>query len=71
MSLVPDQCLFDSAVPFDHIYQIVNDTVLQSHDHVKVTQTDIRIDQADFAARFCKTCSNVCGCSGLTYTAFS
>ena len=71
MSLITNQCLLDAAVTFYHIHQIIYDTVLQSHDNIEIAQSDIRIDEADFTARLGKTCSDICRCSGLTYTAFS
>ena len=37
MSLVPDQCLLDPAISLHYIYQIVYDTVLQTHNHIQVT----------------------------------
>ena len=36
--------LLHPAVSLDHIYQIIYDPVLQSHDHIQIPKPDVRID---------------------------
>ena len=71
MALVPDERLLHPAVSLHHIYQVVNDAVLQSHHHIQIPKAYIRINQTDLLAQFCQTRSHICGCGGLTHTAFT
>ena len=70
MALVLDHGLFCAAFSLRHIHQIIDDPVFQPHDHIQVPKTDIRIDQQHLLSQFCKTCSYVCACCGLSNTAF-
>ena len=51
MTLVLDQCLFEPACSLDYIYKIIDNTILQSHDDIQITKSDIRIDQKDVYKR--------------------
>ena len=70
VSLVLDQSLFNSALSFNHVYQIINNPVFQPHDHIQISQSDVCVDQYNTFAHGSKTCSNVCGCGGLPHSAF-
>ena len=70
MPLVLDERLFDPAFVFHNINQVIDNPVFQSHNHVQIAQPDIGVNQYNPLSHCCKTGPYVCGCSGLTYTAF-
>ena len=71
MTFVAYQGLLNPAVSLHHIHQIVYNAVLQSHNHIQIAQSDIRVNQTDFFSKLCQTCSNICGCGGLAHTALT
>ena len=66
----PGLRLSGTTTPLHHIHQIVHNPVFETHDNIQIAQPDIGIDQAYFLPRLGQTGSNVCGCGGLTHTAF-
>ena len=64
-----DQSLIQAAVTFHHIYQIVYNTVFQTHNHIQVSKADIGVNHDYFFIQHGKAGSYVCRCGGFAYTA--
>ena len=71
MPTIPDQCLFQAAAPIDHINQIINNTVLQSHDNIQISESDIGIYNCNLFSHGSQSGPDICHGGGFSNTAFS
>ena len=63
--------LTELAAPFNDIDQIVDNTVFQAHDNVKISQTNIGVDADDVFAQFGKSNAKIGRGRGLADAALS
>ncbi|MNI20884.1 hypothetical protein D3C73_743820 [compost metagenome] len=70
-TLVLDQRLIQTAASFRNIDQIINDAVLQPHDHIQIPQSNVGIDQTYFFALQCKRGANIGRCGCFAHSAFA
>ena len=57
-ALVLDQGLMQAGLLIDQIHKIVHDAPFATHDQVKITQADVKIDNHRLVAAFCQARSN-------------
>src|SRR5207302_9928212 len=47
-TLIFDESLAQTALPFNNINKVIDDAIFQTHDGIEVTQADIRVHNGDF-----------------------